>query len=85
MDRTSSLSNKGIRLFPSRQNRSNKNNYHALDGSIEGTKLLFARRASEDFPDKSQIIYEAPKLKDNSSLKPTYVHNCIANKNKTNT
>lgn len=50
----------------------------------EGGNDLFYRRVQDDYSPKHNIEYVPPPVIKNLQDKSTFVHNCIANKNKTN-
>jgi len=47
-------------------------------------KRLFHRRMTHDFDDKHNMEYIPPPVVKDLTLKNTFVHNCIQNKNKVN-
>jgi hypothetical protein len=57
--------------------------YPVAEGQQEREEL-FHRRAWEDYSPKHLIEYVPPPIVKNIIGKSTYVHNCIANKNKSN-
>ena len=57
--------------------------YPVAEGHAE-REALFHRRAWADYSPKHLIEYVPPPVVQNIQGKSTYVHNCIANKNKSN-
>lgn len=74
----------GKRLFLDKVNQSDAKNMHPVLAEAEGGKDLYFRRVKETYYDKHDIEYQPPPVVKDILKKSTFVHNCIANKNKIN-
>ena len=73
-----------MRLFTDLVNQSDKKNMYPVLPSAEGGAELFHRRTKTDYNRKDNITYVPPPVSKDLTDKSTFVHNCIANKNKSN-
>lgn len=74
----------GMRLFTELVNKSDKVNMYPVITNPEGQAELFHRRTRTDYSPKHDIKYVPPPVVKDVTDKSTFVHNCIANKNKSN-
>ena len=74
---------KGKKAFNELVNKSNARNMYPTVKQSE-LKELFIKRQQEDFPDKTNVEYVPPPVIKDFQTRTSFVHNCIANKTKTN-
>ena len=74
----------GKRLFLDQTNASHKQNMYPTIDMTDGGKELFFRRTAKEFYDKSNIVYKPPPVSKVFPKRHSFVHNCVANKNKIN-
>jgi len=73
----------GKKLFLDKVNISEKKNMYPQVKNDE-EKELFIKRQQEDYSDKHGIEYVPPPVVKDFETRTSFVHNCLANKTKTN-
>ena len=74
----------GKKHFKGLRNMSDKKNMYPVLTNDKGGKELFFRRQKVDYDRKFGIEYKPPPVTKEFQKKTSFVHNCIANKNKSN-
>lgn len=84
MNEQKEMVGEGKRIYPGRQNISDKTAMYPTVKEDKEVKDLFIRYTDTQFYDKSKIDYVPPPVVKDYSKRHSFVHNVIANKNKIN-